>query len=351
MKIGIVGPALAGKTTLFNMLTGGVSTAGGKGTVPLAAARVPDSRVDELSVIYKPKKTTFASVEFADFPALGSGCEIAGETAGRLKACDALTIVVRAHRDPTVPWPAEPMNPDSSFFSFLNEMIFSDLCQAEKLLETNKDKRRTPEETRLVESCLALLEETRPISSATWTQEQKQILHNYAFLSSRPVLVAVNLDEEQLLANDFSGKEALSEACAAAGYHIYQFSGQLESEISRVEKKEQDEYLKEYGLSESGIARLANAAYQLLGLCSFFTVGEDEVRAWTVKCGTPARKAAGKIHSDLERGFIRAEVIGFDEFIALGGSLKTAREHGKLRLEGKEYLVKDGEIINIRFNV
>jgi ribosome-binding ATPase len=350
MKIGIIGPALAGKTTLFRLLTGGTAACG-KGSVPQAAAKVPDTRVETLAAIFKPKKTTFAAVEFADFPALGSGCEIAGETAMRLKACDALTIVVRAHGDPTVPWPGEPLCPDKSFFNFLNEMVLSDLCQVEALLARNKDKRRTPEETLLLESCQALLEETKPISTAHWQPSQEHILHNYAFLSSRPVLVAVNVDEEQLLAGDYEGRAALSSACEAAGYPLIEFSGRLETEISLMEKKEQAEFLDEYGLKESGITRLITAAYSLLGLCSFFTVGDDEVRAWTVHSGVTALKAAGKIHSDLERGFIRAEVIGFDEFMSLGGSFKTAREHGKLRLEGKEYPVQDGDIINVRFNV
>jgi GTP-binding protein YchF len=340
---------MAGKTTLFSLLTGG--TAGGKGTVPQASARVPDQRIDLLSEIFKPRKITFATVEFADFPALGSGCEIAGETANRLKACDALTIVVRAHGDPTVPWPDEPLTPDTSFTNFLNEMVLSDLCQVEALLARNKDKRRSQEETHLLEACQSLLEETKPISSLGWLPEQEQILHNYALLSSRPVLVAVNLDEEQLLNKDFEGRSALVDACAAAGYPLIEFSGRLETEICRMDKKEQSAFLAEYGLEESGITRLVTAAYKLLGLCSFFTVGEDEVRAWTVQAGITAKKAAGKIHSDLERGFIRAEVIAYDEFMALGGSLKTARDQGKLRIEGKDYPVRDGDILNIRFNV
>lgn len=350
MKIGIIGPALSGKTTLFQLLTG-ASCTGSKSGVPQGAARVPDERVDELSRVFRPKKTTYATVEFADFPSLGSGCELTGETASRLKACDALAVVVRAHKDPAVPWPEEPVKPDAAFSGFLHEMILNDLCQVETLLSRNKDKKRTAEEQRLLEACQALLEETKPLSSGSWSEEDMPFLRNYAFLSSRPVLVAANLDEEQLQEKTYEGREELNALCLEAGYPLVEFCGTLEAEISRMEKQEQAEFMSEYGLTQTGIARLAGAAYRLLQLISFFTVGEDEVRAWTIKARTPAKKAAGKIHSDIERGFIRAEVIHYDEFISLGGSLKTARDQGKLRLEGKEYSVRDGDIINFRFNV
>lgn len=350
MKIGIIGPAMSGKSTLFQLLTGMAAGSGGKGGVPQAAARVPDTRVDTLVEIFKPKKTTYAAIEFADFPALGSGCEVSGETAGRLKTCDALAMVIRAHRDPSVPWPAEPVNPFAAFENFLHEMILNDLCQVEALLAKNKDKKRTADEQRVLEAGMKLLEETKPLSTGEWAIEDLPALRNYAFLSSRPVLVAVNLDEEQMLTRDYEKRDQLLQSCKDAGYPVIEFCGSLESEISRMEKQEQAEFLAEYGLRESGIARLANAAYSLLDLCSFFTVGEDEVRAWTIKAAIPARKAAGKIHSDIERGFIRAEVIGYEEFIDLG-SLKVARDQGKLRLEGKEYPVRDGDIINFRFNV
>jgi GTP-binding protein YchF len=351
MKIGIIGPALSGKTTLFQLLTGATSASGGKSATVQGAARVPDERVDELSRIFKPKKITFATVEVADFPSLGSGGEMTGEAAGRLKACDALAVVVRAHRDPSVRWAEEPVLPDAAFSNFLNEMILNDLCQVETLLGRTKDKKRTAEEDRVLQTCQEILEETRPLSAKTWSPEELPFIKNYAFLSSRPVLVAVNLDEEQLQEKAYDGKEALMALCEEAGYPLVEFCGSLEVEISQMDKQEQEVYLSEYGLEKSGIARLAEATYSLLELISFFTVGEDEVRAWTIRTNTPAKKAAGKIHSDIERGFIRAEVIHYDEFLSLGGSLKTARDQGKLRLEGKEYPVRDGDIINFRFNV
>jgi ribosome-binding ATPase len=351
MKIGIVGPALSGKTTLFQLLTGASPHTGSKGAVPQGAARVPDERVNELVRIFKPKKITYATVEFADFPSLGSGGEVSGETAGRLKACDALAVVVRAHRDPAVPWPKSPILPDAAFSGFLHEMILNDLCQVETLLSRNKDKKRTAEEENMLKRCQALLEETKPLSSGIWEDSELPYLKNYAFLSSRPVLVAVNLDEEQLQEKTYEGKEALSALCSQAGYSLVEFCGTLEVEISQMDPQEQQVFMSEYGLTQSGIARLAEAAYGLLELISFFTVGEDEVRAWTIRTATQAKKAAGKIHSDIERGFIRAEVIHYDEFLSLGGSLKTARDQGKLRLEGKEYAVRDGDIISFRFNV
>ena len=351
MKIGIIGPALSGKTTLFQLLTGASSPTGNKGAVPQGAARVPDERIEELVKIFKPKKTTYASVEFADFPSLGSGCELTGETASRLKACDALAVVVRGHRDPSVSWPKEPVTPDKAFANFLNEMILTDLCQVEALLAKNKDKKRTADEQRVLEACQALLEATKPISAGDWNADDAPVLSNYAFLSSLPVLVTVNLDEDQVQLKDYAGREPLVALCEDAGYPLVEFCGSLEAEISQMDRQEQEDFLAEYGLSESGISRLTGAAYQLLHLCSFFTVGEDEVRAWTISAGLPAKKAAGKIHSDIERGFIRAEVINFEEFTALGNSMKTAKEQGKLRLEGKEYPVKDGDMINFRFNV
>lgn len=291
-------------------------------------------------------------MEFADFPSLGSGCELTGETASRLKALDALAVVVRAHDDPSVPWPDIPVTPDNAFSSFLQEMILTDLCQVESLLtKGKKDKKRTPEEQRVLEACQSILEETKPLSAGTWSDDDLPTMRNYAFLSSRPVLVAVNLDEEQLQAKDYQGRESLMALCSDAGYPLVEFCGTLESDISQMDRQEQLEFMSEYGLTETGIARIAGAAYELLNLGSFFTVGEDEVRAWTIIHGLPAKKAAGKIHSDIERGFIRAEVINYKEFMTLGGSMKTAKDQGKLRLEGKEYPVQDGDIINFRFNV
>ncbi|NLZ38619.1 MAG: redox-regulated ATPase YchF [Firmicutes bacterium] len=351
MKIGIIGPSLAGKSTLFQLLTGATSGHGGKNGIPQGAAKVPDDRIDKLAAIFNPKKTIHATVEFADFPALGHGGELSGETAGRLKALDALTVVVRAHRDPAVAWPQEPINPDEAFANFLQEMILTDLVQVEKLLSRNKDKKRTAAEEKVLKDCQSLLEDMKPISAVHWNEEALSILRNYAFLSSRPVLVAVNVDEEQLQMHSYTGKERLIAQCQDAGYPLIEFCGTLEMEIKQMEVEEQELFMAEYGLKQSGISRLAAAAYQLLNLISFFTVGEDEVRAWTIKAGTTAKKAAGKIHTDMERGFIRAEVINYDEFMALDASFKTARELGKLRLEGKDYLVADGDIINFRFNV
>lgn len=351
IKIGIIGPALSGKTTLFQLLTGTAAASGGKCGIQQASARIPDIRVEELSSIFKPRKTTLATVEVADFPALGKGFEVRGGIAGRIKTCEALAMVIRAHRSPVVPWPDLPVTPDVAFSSFLNEMVLSDLCQIETIISKNKDKKRTADESSVLEACQALMEETHPISAGSWREEEYCVLRNYAFLSSRPVLVAVNLDEEQLMEGDYQGRQALLNLCADAGYPLIEFCGTLEAEISQMGREEQSEFFREYGLKESGIARLAGAAYRLLNLCSFFTVGEDEVRAWTITAGTPARKAAGKVHSDIERGFIRAEVISCEELVTLGGSLKNAREQGKLRLEGKDYPVRDGDIINFRFNV
>lgn len=351
MKIGLIGPRLSGKTTLFRLLTGAAQSTAAKGGVPQAAARVPDCRLERLAEIFRKRKLTYALVEFADFPALGHACEITGEAAARLKTCDALAVVIRAHGSPDVPWPRQPVPPNQSFSDFFNEMLLNDLCQAEALLKRARDSKLSSDEIQTLLAGKALLEASRPLFSAEWEEADQRVLRNFAFLSSRPVLVAVNLDEEQLLQGDYVHRRELQALCAAAGYPLIEFCGTLEQEISRMRPEEQQDFLAAYGLKESGVTRLASGAYKLLGLCSFFTIGDEEVRAWTIKTGTVTRKAAGKVHSDMERGFIRAEVIGYEEFLTMGGSLKRAREQGKLRLEGKEYPVQDGDIINFRFNI
>jgi GTP-binding protein YchF len=350
MKIGLIGPPLSGKSTLYQLLTGATQVSAARGGVPQAAARVPDRRLERLSEIFRPRKLTYALLEVADFPPLGHRCEISGEAAARLKTCHALAVVVRGHDSQSVPWPLQPVPPDLAFTDFLSEMLLNDLCQVETLLERSSDK-KSGDQTGTLRACQALLEASRPLLSAEWTDDDWRILRNLAFLSIRPILVAVNISERQLLDGDYDNRSALVSLCAAAGYPIIEFCGTVEQEISLVSPEEQHDFLAAYGLKETGVARLAGGAYKLLDVCSFFTVGEDEVRAWTIKSGTVARKAAGKIHSDMERGFIRAEVIGYEEFLALGGSLKRARELGKLRLEGKEYPVQDGDIINFRFNI
>lgn len=351
MKIGLIGPPLSGKTTLFRLLTGSAQTTSARGGVPQATARIPDRRLERLTEIFRPRKTTYALVEFADFPPLGHGCEISGEAANRLKTCDALAVVIRAHDSPNVPWPQQPITPDASFANFFQEMLLNDLCQVEVLLERARDRKCGSDELDTLQACRTLLEGSKPLLAGEWDEDAWRILRNFAFLSSRPVLVAVNISEEQLLNGNYENRQEIHSLCASARYPLIEFCGTVEQEISRVKPEEQQDFLAAYGLSEAGVSRLAGSAKQLLDICSFFTVGEDEVRAWTIKTGTVARKAAGKIHSDIERGFIRAEVIGYEEFMALGGSLKRARELGKLRLEGKDYPVQDGDIINFRFNI
>jgi len=219
MKIGIIGPAMSGKSTLFQLLTGATAT-GGKGGIPQGAAKIPDERLEALSAVFRPRKTTFATVEFADFPSLGTGGEMSGELAGRLKTLDALAVVVRAHQDPSVPWPVEPTTPDAAFSAFLQEMILTDLVQVETHLSRNKDKKRTPEETRLLEKCRELLEAMKPLAGESWKEDELPFLRNYAFLSLRPVLVAVNLDEEQLQEDNYPGKKEITDLCREAGYPL-----------------------------------------------------------------------------------------------------------------------------------
>ena len=227
MKIGIIGPAMSGKSTLFRLLTGATATTG-KGGIPQGAAKIPDKRLETLSTVFRPQKTIFATVEFTDFPALGAGGEMSGELTSRLKTLDALAVVVRAHQDPAVPWPAEPTSPAAAFSAFLEEMILTDLVQVEKHLSRNKDKKRTPAETRLLERCRELLENMKPLAGASWREDELPILRNYAFLSLRPVLVADNLDEAQLQEGSYLSEEAITKLCRESEYPLLTFCVTLE---------------------------------------------------------------------------------------------------------------------------
>ena len=349
MKTGIVGFAGSGKTTVFNSLTGLQADTGygGKGKANLGLIKVPDARVDRLGAIYSPKKTIYAEIEFVDVAGP------AGKTAGGLDAslmehfqkCDALVHVIQAF---DAVGGARSTDPLRDLEEFEGELKMSDLIKIEKrLVRLAREGNKATTEIGLMKRLQAHLEEDQPLRLLDLTQAELQMLSGYQFVSLMPCLVLQNLPDDQV---DAGVSAELQSRVGAGGMAAMAMAGSLEAEIAQLDEADQAEFLADVGLSSSARTRFITAVYSMLDLISFLTVGPDECRAWTIRRDTVARGAAGKIHSDIERGFVRAEVIGFDDFDALGSEAKC-KEAGKMRLEGKEYVVSDGDIINFRFNV
>ena len=352
MKIGIIGPAASGKTTLFNALTGGAAATGGYGAarVNVGAASVADARVDALSGVFKPKKTTHAAVDFVDAPGVGdAGASRNAEVIPQaLEGADALLVVVRAFEDAGVPHPKESIDPARDLADVRFDLMLRDLAvverrmeRLERLVQLKKDPAEAAEFA-LLGRIREVLEEGRPVRSMELGEEETRMIKGFGFLSAKPLLVVVNAGEDQLREADAFAK--------LNGETPVVLAARLEEELAQLPADERAEFLADYDLESSALDKVIGAAFSLLNLRCFFTVSEEEVRSWPVRAGTIALHAAGTIHSDLERGFIRAEVISFPDFMA-AGSLSAARERGTLRLEGKEYVVKDGDIFHVRFNV
>lgn len=346
MKIGLVGQRGSGKTTIFNVLTGqrapiGEYSAGFRGEVHLGVIKVPDSRFDRLAEIFRPKKTTPAEITFTDFPAAPGGEKLKAAISipGQVREVDAVVLVLGD-------FTAEA-NPVRELSDLLAEMILADLGVVEKRLSRLKKERGSEIEIKLLERCFELLESERGLREISLTPEEESLLSGFGLLSRRPVLALFNTSEER------AGKplpSAYREELRRRGILGIQMAGRVEMEIAQLEEADRGAFLKEMGIEEPARERFIRAAFELLDLVTFFTTVSDELHAWTIQRGTPAKKAAGKIHSDLKRGFIRAEVMAYDDFIALRSEAKC-REAGKFRLEGKDYLVQDGDIIRFRFNV
>ncbi len=358
MKIGIIGAANVGKTTIFNALTGmDIPTTIYTTTEAephIAVVKVPDERLDRLSEIYRPRKTTHATVEYVDYLGITKG-DLAQnrKVLDLIKDVDAIVHVIRGFSDDSVIHPLGDVNPLRDAETIRLELIFSDLELVEKRLERiseakKKGKKTDPQEEEVLKKCKASLESERPLRDVEFSEEELLALRHLQFITLKPEVMVINLDEASL--NTPKEKELLEEFNKRFNDPTVTLSGKIEMEIAQLSPEEQEAFLEDLGIKEPAMNRLIRVCYEHLGLISFFTVGEDECRAWTIKKGTPAQKAAGKIHSDIERGFIRAEVISYDDFIA-SGSMAEARQRGLLRLEGKTYEVKDGDIINFRFNV
>ncbi len=346
MKIGLVGFAGSGKTTVFNTMTGLNVPVGYGGEVRLGTVRVPDERIDRLSGMFNPKKTIYAEVTFCDVPG-EHGAQRSGlstRALATIREQEALALVLRDFEDPAVEGDADPLR-DLNAFS--DECVLADLGIVEGLLARARKENAPPADRERLERMQAVLEDGRPLRTLSADELDRDNLKGYQLLTDRPLLVVVNRDEDRA-ADPLPGDLAARvDELGAAGLAL---SASVEAEIAALESADQAVFLQDLGLTESALARFIRTAYGLLDLISFFTVGEDEVRAWTITRGMNARKAAGKIHSDLERGFIRAEVMPYELFIE-HGSEQALKAAGLFQIEGKDYIVADGDIMNIRFNV
>jgi len=346
VKIGLVGFAGSGKTTVFNAMTGLDVPVGYGGEVRLGTVKVPDERIDRLSAIFSPKKTTYAEMTFCDIPG-EHGSEKKGLSPRALQQIrdqEALCLVLRGFPNPALD--SEP-DPESDLEAFHLECILADLGIAERRLERLRKERGDAREITAFETATAALEAERPLRSVPREELDRGLLKGYGLLTDRALLVALNRSEADAALPLPEGLARRVEQTGAAGLTL---SASVEADIAALAPDEQQAFLDDLGLSESALARFIRTAYGLLDLISFFTVGEDEVRAWPIRRGANARQAAGRIHSDLERGFIRAEVIPYDVFMEYG--LEAAvRDQGRLQVEGRDYVVADGDILHIRFNV
>lgn len=356
MRLGIIGLPQSGKTTLFNALTRGSQPTGmvsGKIEVHTGMVDVPDPRVDVLAEMFKPEKVIYAKVMYADIAGLDASAGktgISGVLLNQLTQMDGFIQVVRCFEDESIPHPAGSIDPQRDITAMDAEFVLNDLIAVERKLERLTDERKKGggREKAVIERELALFErfhgaltDEQSLRNLEISSEEERILSGYGFLSRKPMLIVLNVAENQ---------EAPPITYSHKHTNLVTLKGKLEMDIAQLSPEDASVFLEEYGIEEPSLNRVIRLSYDLLGLQSFFTVGQDEVRAWTVRRGASAHEAAGEIHSDLQKGFIRAEVIGYEELVALGG-LNEAKAKGKLRLEGKDYIVKDGEIVHIRFNV
>ncbi len=362
MEIGIIGLPFSGKTTLFSTLTNldtSSTHASGKVEIHRGVVSVPDSRLNKLTEILEPKKQVNATIEYIDVGGLekqaSAGKGFDPQFLSVLKTTNALCHVVRAFENPTAPHPEGSIDPLRDIKIVESEFILSDLSIVENRidrLEKQIGKSKSEEDIRelqLMNRFKDWLEQEQPLREMDLSDEEQQKIRGYQFLSAKPLILAINYNEEDI-SRDSQLFDKLKDYQEKGNMVVTGLSAQVELEISKLEESDKEIFLSEMEIDQPALDKLIRKSYDLLNQISFFTFNEDECRAWTIREGTKAQKAAGAIHSDMERGFIRAEVLNFEEFIQYGNFVKC-REKGVLRLEGKDYIVKDGDIVTIRFNV
>jgi len=358
MRIGLIGLPLVGKTTIFNLLCETDIPAStylsGKLEPNHGMARVPDTRLDRLGELFRPRRVVNAQMEITDLPGLRHGTDGKGNVfLQHVRQVDALVQVIRAF-DGNIDHVDGSVNPLRDADNIQAELLMADIDLVEKRMERINEGRKITTEHRaellVLEKCLNALQEENPMARIDLTETERQLISHYGFLTQKPQLVVVNVDESQYRHRSYPQQALLDSWTTSRGYASLTLSCALEAEIARLPSEDKRAFMDDLGVTESAAYRLAHMMYSLLNQISFFTVGDDEVRAWTISEGTDAKRAAGKIHSDLERGFIRAETSSCDDIFALG-SMAKLKEKGLLRLEGRDYVVKDGDILTIRFNV
>ena len=364
----IIGLPSSGKTTVFNALTRAQAETGAYSANPdepnLATVKVPDARLDRLTEMFQPRRRVPADVQYLDVAGIAKGIAekgMSGTLLGQLSQADALVLVVRAFADPNVPHVEESVDPARDIETLTLELLFSDLAAVQKRQEriqnqiqkvTGREREALEREHALMERLGQALETDIPIREVLpdIDPEDEKILRGFGFLTAKPLLILLNVGEDQLGGIAGSLVEDVETRFARQGIAVDALAGQIEMEIGRLDPSDAEAFMADLGITESGLDRVIRRSFTLLGLMPFFTVGPDECRAWTIRRGATAVEAAGEIHSDIQRGFIRAEVVSYDELVTAGG-LPEARKLGKLRREGKDYVVQDGDVINVLFNV
>jgi hypothetical protein len=360
MKIAIIGLANSGKTTVFNALTGDTAEtaafSSGQLEPNLATVKVPDARLDVLTQMFKPKKTTPADVQYVDVAGISSDRSrregLPPALLNYISTADALLHVVRAFEDADVPHPAESINPARDVEALDLELTFSDLAIIEKRLSRldaeikkmgGRDRESRMAENDLLLRLQAALEDETPIRDVEMTGAEAHMIRGYQFLTAKPVLVVLNMGEAQLQnppTLPYDHRQA----------HVVPLCGKIEAELAQLDDDDAQVFMEDLGITEAARDRVITLSYDLLGLMSFLTAGPDEVRAWPIRRNTPAVEAAGAIHTDIQRGFIRAEIVAYDDLVAAGG-MPEAKKAGTVRMEGKQYIVQDGDVCHFLFNV
>jgi GTP-binding protein YchF len=339
MQVGIVGLPRSGKSTLFRALSSG--TDGG-----IATVKVPDGRVETLSDMFRPKKTTYPSILFRDIDiALEDDGSFSTNTVQAMREADAVAVVLRSFKNDAVAHPKVTVDPLRDLKEVEDMLFLTDLLQIERRLDRLGREQKKDREYHLLNRIGGGLENGIPVYRQGLSGEEINTLSGFRFLSAKPLLVVLNKDE-----NDGIPDEAVTAYCIECGYETISFYGRIEEEIGMLPPEEQKDFLDDIGLTGSATSRFVRSCYSMLDLISFFTVGEDEVRAWNIRRGSSAAEAAARIHTDIAKGFIRAETVQYEQFVE-AGSFKVLKEHGLLRLESKEYTVQDGEIMHFRFNL